>query len=304
MSNLWIFGFEALWSPVFMLFMVGVLVAYFLIIGKYRSRFPNAEKVSGKQVFYFTAGIVLLYLAKGGPIDVLGHIIFSAHMVEMAVLYTVVPPLLLLGMPEWLLQHIISYRGVQLVLNTLGRPLIALFVFNGMFSIYHIPVVFDPMKQSQWGHPLFLFVMFISALLMWWPVLNPLPAYQSLTDIQKIGYMFANGMLLTPACALIIFASKPLFATYTDPQAWMQAMELCVPAGTLSSLGITGPDFLHWMPVVEDQQTGGVIMKIFQEIMYGTVIGYVFFRWVKKERQREQEMPQLPPYLLNSEKVK
>ena len=41
--------------------------------------------------------------------------------------------------------------------------------------------------------------------MMWWPMLNPLPEYQTLSDIKKLGYMFANGILLTPACALIIF---------------------------------------------------------------------------------------------------
>ncbi|MGM2834563.1 cytochrome c oxidase assembly protein, partial [Bacillus cereus group sp. Bce025] len=109
---------------------------------------------------------------------------------------------------------------------------------------------------------------------------------------------FANGILLTSACALIIFATAPLFATYTDPAAWMKAMELCVPAGTLSDLNITGPEFLHWMPIVQDQQTGGIIMKIVQEKVYGTIIGYVFFRWARREREKDKEqLQQLPPYL-------
>ncbi len=55
--------------------------------------------------------------------------------------------------------------------------------------------------------------------MMWWPMLNPLPEYQTLSDIKKLGYMFVIGILLTPACALIIFATAPLFATYTDPAA-------------------------------------------------------------------------------------
>ena len=94
------------------------------------------------------------------------------------------------------------------------------------------------------------------------------------------------------------FATAPLFATYTDPVAWMKAMELCVPAGTLSDLNITGPEFLHWMPVVQDRQTGGIIMKIVQEIVYGTIIGYVFFRWARREREKDKEqLQQLPPYL-------
>jgi putative membrane protein len=298
MSNLWIFGFEALWSPVFFIFMLAVLVAYFLIIGKYQTYFPNAEKVSKTQQLYFTSGIILLYLVKGGPVDLLGHIIFSAHMTEMAIMFIVVPPLLLLGMPAWLLEYMISFRFVQLTLKAFAKPLIALFVFNGLFSLYHLPIVFDTLKRNQILHPVALAVMFFTSIMMWWPVLNPLPQYQTLSDIKKIGYIFANSVLLTPACALIIFANHPLFSTYSDPKAWMQAMELCVPSDTLSSLNITGPDFLHWMPIVEDQQTGGIIMKIIQEIVYGTLIGYVFFKWARKEREKDSNQSyDAPPYL-------
>ena len=59
-----------------------------------------------------------------------------------------------------------------------------------------------------------------------------------------------------------------------------------------------GTRILHWMPVVQDQQTGGIIMKIVQEIVYGTIIGYVFFRWARREREKDKEqLQQLPPYL-------
>ncbi|MDH2874837.1 cytochrome c oxidase assembly factor CtaG [Bacillus cytotoxicus] len=298
MSNLWIFGFQALWSPIFFMFMLSILISYFFIIGPYRTRFEHAEKVSKKQIFYFTSGIILLYIVKGGPIDLIGHIIFSAHMLEMAVMYIAIPPLLLLGIPVWLYSYITSFKAIQVILKLFAKPLIALFVFNGLFSFYHLPLVFDAVKQSQVAHPIVLAILFFTSIMMWWPMLNPLPEQQSLSDIKKLGYMFANGILLTPACALIIFASEPLFATYTDSSAWMKAMELCVPAGTLSDLNITGPEFLHWLPVVQDQQTGGIIMKIVQEIVYGTMIGYVFFKWARKEREKDKEQLQaVPPYL-------
>lgn len=297
-SNLWIFGFEALWSPIFFLFMLAVVIGYLLIIGKYRHRFTNSEEVSKRKIFCFISGMLLLYFVKGGPIDLLGHIVFSAHMFEMAIMYMVVPPLLLLGLPNWLFQYITSFRFIRMMLRIWANPIVALFVFNGLFSMYHLPVVFDAVKQSQIGHSVVLIVLFFAAMMLWWQIFNPLPEYQTLSDIQKIGYMFANGMLLTPACALIIFANEPLFATYTDPSAWMKAMELCVPAGTLSNLNITGPDFLHWIPVLEDQKTGGIVMKIVQEIVYGTVIGYVFFSWARKERKKDAEqIHALPPYL-------
>ena len=49
---------------------------------------------------------------------------------------------------------------------------------------------------------------------MWWPMLNPLPEYQTLSDIKKLGYMFANGILLTPACALIILRQPVICNVY------------------------------------------------------------------------------------------
>ncbi|WP_242222185.1 cytochrome c oxidase assembly factor CtaG [Bacillus cereus group sp. BfR-BA-01380] len=300
MNNLWIFGFEALWSPIFFLFIFAIVIGYFLIIGKYRHRFPNGEEVSKRKIFYFTSGMFLLYLVKGGPIDLLGHIVFSAHMLEMAIMYIAVPPLLLLGLPNWLFEYITSLRFIRMMLRIWANPIIALLMFNGFFSMYHLPLVFDTVKQSQIGHPVVLAVLFFMAIMLWWPIFNPLPQYQTLSDIQKIGYMFANGMLLTPACALIIFANEPLFVTYTDPSAWMKAMALCVPAGTLSNLNITGPNFLHWIPVLEDQKTGGIVMKVIQELVYGTVIGYVFFSWARKERKKDAEqIHALPPYLQN-----
>ncbi len=50
------------------------------------------------------------------------------------------------------------------------------------------------------------------------------------------------------------------------------------------------------MPVVQDQQTGGIIMKIVQEIVYGTIIGYVFFRWARREREKDKAVATIAPF--------
>ena len=103
-------------------------------------RFEHATKVSKKQVFILRLELFFVF-CKGGPIDLIGHIIFSAHMFEMAVMYIAVPPLLLLGIPVWLYRYITSFKFVQIILKIFAKPLIALFVFNGLFSFYHLPVV-------------------------------------------------------------------------------------------------------------------------------------------------------------------
>ncbi len=101
--------------------------------------------------------------------------------------------------------------------------------------------------------------------------------------LKKVGYIFADGILLTPACALIIFADSPMYLTYSDPKAWAEALQLCVPPSTLATLNLSGPEMFNSMPLIHDQQLGGVIMKIIQEIVYGVVLAQVFFSWYQKD---------------------
>ncbi|GGE66564.1 cytochrome c oxidase assembly factor CtaG [Priestia taiwanensis] len=296
------FGFEALWSPYFLMLMIFVLIAYYLVITLFRENFKNSSKVSIKQQLLFVSGIVLLYVIKGGPVDLLGHLLFSAHMTQMALLFLAVPPLLMLGLPEWFLRWLVSFKTVHYTLVFFGKPLIALFVFNGLFSFYHLPLIFDTVKTDALYHGIAMGILFFTSIMMWWPIVSPFEDKYKISPVKKIGYIFANGVLITPACALIIFASAPLYATFTDSKAWADALQLCVPLDVLQTLDLAGPYFFDWMPPLEDQQLGGVVMKIIQEIVYGTTIGYVFFGWVRREKVREKEQV-LPPYVAQNESI-
>ncbi|MDQ0217205.1 cytochrome c oxidase assembly factor CtaG [Peribacillus cavernae] len=289
-----IFGFRALWSPYFFVALVLITFAYFMLVTKYRNKFAGSESISRKQSLLFVTFMILLYVIKGSPIDLLGHIMFSVHMVQMAILYLIMPPLLILSIPNWLWSQLFSVSLIDRVFKAFTKPLIALVVFNLMFSFYHLPLIFDFIKTDMWMHALYTVVLFLTAIFMWFPLVNQLPEKESLSGLQKVGYIFGNGILLTPACALIIFASNPLYDTFTDATAWAQAMELCVPASALSGLEISGPELFNGMPPLEDQRTGGVLMKIIQEIVYGIVLGYVFFAWYRKEGGGPDKIDPLP----------
>ncbi len=285
--SLSVFGFQAMWSPYFFITVLSLTVLYFVLIGPMRSRFKNSEPATFKQQFLFVTAMILLYICKGGPLDLLGHLIFSAHMGQMAILYLAVPPLVILGIPSWLLRSIVELPVVKPFMKFFTKPLIALILFNGVFSFYHIPLIFDVVKTDMVLHSMTTALLFIAAFIMWWPLVNPLEEWETLSGVKKVGYIFADGILLTPACALIIFAETPLYATYTDPQAWVNALQLCVPASMLSTLDLGGPEMFNFMSPLEDQRTGGVIMKIIQEIVYGSILGYVFYQWVRREREQD-----------------
>jgi putative membrane protein len=289
-----IFGFQALWSPYFFLFIMVILVAYFTVTMKYRHWFSGSERLTTKQGFWFVFSILLLYTIKGSPIDLLGHLLFYVHMIQMAVLVLIIPPLFILGIPVWVWKRMLEIIGLGSVFKFFTKPLIALILFNGLFSFYHVPMIFDRVMQNAFLHAGYSILLFFVALFMWWPLIHQQPEQERLSGIKKVGYVFANGMLLTPACALIIFSNTPLYATYSDPHLWGQMMSVCVGSAKFASLNLSGPQLFSSMSLLEDQQLGGVIMKIIQEIIYGCVLAHVFFEWYRNDQaESEKEITHL-----------
>src|SRR5438128_4028014 len=80
---------------------------------------------------YFAGGLLALFLALESPIDVGGDkYLFSLHMLQHLLLAMVVPPLLLLGLPqEWR-----AFRRIRL------SPLATNVIFNLVLAIWHVPI--------------------------------------------------------------------------------------------------------------------------------------------------------------------
>ncbi len=206
-----IFGFRALWSPYYLTCLVIVTISYFWFVAKYRQKRSRSFVLSKRQVFYFLLAMFLLYIVKGSPIDLMSHIMFSAHMTQMAILYLVIPPLFIISIPDGLWRVWIDGKGSwnvrQAIFSFFTKPLIALLLFNILFSLYHLPLVFDFIKSNIVLHAGYTTILFMTAMFMWFPLVNRLPERESLSGVKKIAYIFGSGILMTPACALIIFAN-------------------------------------------------------------------------------------------------
>jgi putative membrane protein len=264
-------GFFELWNPVLLLLVIVAGFVYGKLVNSNKESIPGAEPVSLRQKVAFYTGLALFYIGQGSPINYIGHhYLFSIHMLQQTILYLTVPIFIWTGLPEWMLRPLVKNQWVHALLSFFTKPLIAIFMFNILLSFYHMPFIMDAvMKNSIWllGYHI---VLLVTAFLMWFPVFSPLPELDKLSDLKKIGYIFANGMLLTPACALIIFSNTLIYDMYTNVN---------VP-------------FAHLSPL-DDQQLGGVLMKIIQEIVYGSVLAYVFFKWYRRDRLTEHdEYPQ------------
>src|SRR5699024_11725225 len=100
-------------------------------------------KPSIKQQFLFYGGLALLYLIKGSPIDLMSHILIGAHMIQMALLFFLVLIMLIRGLPVWMWRRFIKLPIINTLFRFFTLPLIALALFNVLFPIYHISVIFD-----------------------------------------------------------------------------------------------------------------------------------------------------------------
>lgn len=284
------FSFYDIWSPLLLVSTILLIILYVGITGPFRDRFPASTPVPLLHKLTFIMGASLFYIAQGGPINMLGHMMFTFHMIVMALSYIIVPPLLLLSVPSWLWRYLLDRKPLQWF-KLFTSPMLNAILFNALFSFYHFPAIHDYVMTHYTEHIIYYIVLFITAILMWWPIVTPVSEWGVLTDIKKMGYLFLNGVLITPACALIIFANEPLYATYVDKETWIQAVGYCIsgnPAEVLAAFD--GPSFFNWFNLTEDQQLGGIIMKLTQEMVYALILFLVFIHWVRHEGKDDEDV--------------
>ena len=81
---------------------------------------------STKQIAAYTVALLMLIGALSGPIDWLArNRLFSAYIFQQMLLIFVVPPLILLGLPDWMVRPVMMNRMVEPVARFLTRPLVA-----------------------------------------------------------------------------------------------------------------------------------------------------------------------------------
>src|SRR3989442_9975136 len=124
--------------PDVVLLCVTLLGAYFYAINVLRPRLSDAGRVKHSQIALYLCGVLVIFIATGTPIhDLSEQYLLSVHMVQHLLLTLVAPPLLIAGVPAWLLRGVLggprgpSVEGV--VVSSLGP----VGVFNLRFAGSH-----------------------------------------------------------------------------------------------------------------------------------------------------------------------
>ena len=225
----------------------------------------NRASPSTAQRLSFVAGLATIFLALNGPLhDLSDHYLFSAHMVQHLLLTLVAPPLLLWGTPGWMLRPLLRLPVAGSVARRVTRPIVCFAIFNVTVAAWHLPQLYN---TAVLVHPVHIaqHLMFMAAaVLMWWPILSPLPELPRLSYPGQMLYCFLLGIPMSVIAIYIAYADVLLYPAYASaPRLW----------------GI-GP--------MDDQLIGGLIMWIPGGLFFVGVMSVVFFRWAAVEGGRQE----------------
>jgi putative membrane protein len=208
----------------------------------------------------FIVGLATLFLSINGWLhDLSDYYLFSAHMVQHLLLALVVAPLLIMGTPGFMLRPALAWRPVAVVARWVTNPLRAFAIFNVVLCAWHLPPLYN---LAMAHHPVHIVqhLMFLAAsVLMWWPILSPLPELPRLAYPLQMLYLFLMSIPMSIVAVYIALADAVLYPAYASaPRIW----------------GISP---------MQDQLIGGLIMWIPGGLFFFAVISVIFFRWQQRD---------------------
>lgn len=239
----------------------GSIVAAYLIAAR-RHLDVTGEHTPRRTKVLFLSGMGVLWLGADWPVhDLAEGYLYLMHMTQHLLFTLVAAPLLIAGMPAWMLRALLAPPPVRRVFRFFTRPLVALIIFNGVLLFTHWPEVVEASVGSEPIHLALHVLIVASALVMWWPVMSPLPEMPALSPPGQMIYLFLQSLAPTIPASFLTFGHTPLYPVYASfPRIW-------------------------GMSALTDQLIAGLIMKLVGGMLLWVVIAVIFFRWFDQEQR-------------------
>lgn len=232
-----------------------LVVASFATIytaGWLRLRRRSAHVAYSWQLALYLLGLTAICLALISPIDALASIRLSMHMVQHLLLLMIAPLLLLLANPL----AVFLWGFPTGIRHRVGRLLTRRSLFrNGLWAVtfmpvswslfvidlwaWHHPALYQMALRNEWVHDLQHLLFFATAILFWWPIVNPAPRLHG----------------------LISYGYRVVYLIAATLQNTLLGMAISVPERLLYPFYATVPGLQNITPI-NDQALGGGIMWV------------------------------------------
>ena len=180
-----------------------------------------------RQFTSFYAGLITILFALMSPLDAFAGWLLTVHMIQHLLLMMVAPPLLLygspylpllFGLPRDFLRDGLQPFFVSPTLRKVGHfivhPVFSLSAFVFTNTAWHVPVMYELALRSPTWHQVEHVCFLTTALLFWWPIIQPYPWVAHTQRWLIVPYLFLADIQNTALSAFLIFYERALYPTY------------------------------------------------------------------------------------------
>ena len=256
---------------------IGPLAALAFGAFLYIRRFRRARAEAGGrgagalQAGAFAAGMLVLAAALLSPLDRLGEeYLFAGHMLQHILLGDIGPLLILLSLSRVIMRPATRrLHGLERRLGALASPPAFIVLWLGLVYLWHIPALYVGAIDHQPLHALEHMTFFTAGVLVWWPLIQPVPMRRRLTGIGPFVYIFSAKIGLAALGIYLTWSSNVLYDHYAEvPRVW-------------------------GLSAIEDQNVGGAMMMVEQSVVLVLVLVVLFARMLSQSEEEERRRERL-----------
>lgn len=220
---------------------------------------PEGVQLSIWRKLSVISALFVIFASLNGPLhDLSDDYLFSAHMVQHLLLTLAMPPLLIAGIPGWMLRPILRNRTIEAIARRVTRPICCFLAFSLVIAAWHVPELYNAAMANHNIHIVEHLMMMSAAVLMWWPLMSPLPELPRLAYPGQMLYCFLTSIPMLVTAIYITMADHLLYPAYA-----------AAPRVT-------------WLTPMDDQLLGGLIMWVPGGLIFALMLTVVFFKWVAR----------------------
>jgi cytochrome c oxidase assembly factor CtaG len=223
----------------------------------------QGRPVPAWRIVSFASGLLLIAVAFLSPLGHLDTELVLAHMSQHLLMGDLGALLIVLGLTGRLLQPLLANRWLGW-LRHLAHPLVALPLWAIDLYVWHIPVLYQGAVAHSSVHALQHACFIGFGVLMWMPLVGPLPQPRWFGIPAKIGYLIGVRFAGIVLGNVLMWSNSVFYPDYAAGEA-------------------------KWhVSAVTDQSIAGVIMMVEGGFVTLGVLAWLFLRWAQEDSERQR----------------
>jgi len=215
------------------------------------------------RVLCFAFGLLLIAVAFLSPLDHIAGELFLAHMVQHLLMGDVGALLIVLGLTGSVLQPLLAHRRFAWIRH-LAHPLVALPLWAINLYVWHVPALQEAALGHDAIHALQHSCFIGFGVLMWMPLVGPLPQPRWFGLPAKLGYLIGVRFTGIVLGNVLMWSNSVFYPDYAAGEA-------------------------SWhISAVTDQSIAGVIMMVEGGFVTLGVLTWLFLLWAQQDTERQR----------------